>query len=193
MFTIIVRSFDHHYRHWMGIEEFCDNPECVFRIAIISSPARFSFPSGVVVERGAPIGKLHFFNERLSLLYSLRGITIIRRSLNALADALTNDAKFKPLVAVGATYFTPQHSILACIDDLGFETVTDKAYPFLGGWLSHLRGSVYSSFLKQTFTPNLGPKNARWCPPVPLWMSAKTLKERHGKKLVSVSCPMEAA
>ena len=194
MIAGIVRRFDRYYRRRVGIKNFCTKPECIFRIATVVSPSRFTLPSGVVIERGALLGKLHFFNEHLVSLHSLDSkILAARQSLRYLAYALQHDEELQTLVAVGATYFMPRpKTLIRIVKGLGFEVVLDKACPFTGGWVNQLRASAYTLLLRKAFVPHSG-ATTFWCYPVSMWMSTDTLKERYGQKIVPVCSASHAA
>lgn len=61
----LVRQLDRLLRGLLGIREFSDDPQCVFRISLARSQQDFTLPDGTPVRRGDPVGELHLWNEHL--------------------------------------------------------------------------------------------------------------------------------
>ena len=59
-------------RSCYGVEEFTDDPQCIFRVAFDEANAAVTLADGTHVEPGDPIGVLHFWNEHLPR-FSARG------------------------------------------------------------------------------------------------------------------------
>lgn len=60
----LVRRIDDLMQKKLDIVEFCQDPNCVFRVSLDVAHARFELPD-TVIQQGDPIVSLHFWNEQL--------------------------------------------------------------------------------------------------------------------------------
>jgi hypothetical protein len=67
-----VLAVDRSLRRANGIFEFCDDDECILRIAVIPAESRILLPGGTEVLPEDPIIDIHFWNEHLLALDSVR-------------------------------------------------------------------------------------------------------------------------
>ncbi len=88
-----VRFLDFILRRFMGIEEYCRRPDCLFRIALVRCPEEVRLADGTLVPLGDPVGDLHYWNEHMpsladgkpALAWALAADRKVRRSLGELA------------------------------------------------------------------------------------------------------------
>jgi ceramide glucosyltransferase len=60
-----VRSLDGLLRRWYHIYEFSNREACLLRLAIRTSDADVMLSDGTCIQRGDPLGELHFWNEHV--------------------------------------------------------------------------------------------------------------------------------
>jgi hypothetical protein len=178
-------------RRRQGIEEFTDDPECLFRISLIRAGRALVLSDGASIRPDDPIVEIHYWNEHVPTLPE-RGANAawaasykgrVRHSLALIADLLAHDPRFGDVVAIhGAPAFAAQN---------GGETSTriceHLGYDVLGGegedgpihaWLD----SLLIWFLMRAFNPastrGRGLSHRR----IHIWMSRQKLIARYGRR-----------
>jgi hypothetical protein len=110
LWTLAVGGLDAVLRRVNGVEEFCDDPACLIRIAPDVARAPVALSDGTRIRVGDPVGVLHLWNEHLPPFSSrgpdLRWASEIRRrvegSLAAVAAHLERDARWREARALRA-------------------------------------------------------------------------------------------
>ncbi len=163
----IIRVIDRLLRKCNGVFEFCDDPDCVFRVSIGVSKYPFRVQDGEI-PAGTKVLELHFWNEHMP---PMRGdgpaigpaVKLRRRvafSAQRLAEAIENDSRLAGVMAVGGVtpLFIPGDNSPAegIFRRLGF-CVTPHQNP-LGRFMEFWE-EVYAWFLMWAFT--LGNQNRR--------------------------------
>jgi len=163
----IIRVIDWLLRKVNGVFEFCDDPDCVFRVSIgvLKCPLRIL---DAEIPAGTKVLELHFWNEHMPPMPS-NGSVIgpavkLRRkvasSAQRMAQAIENDPRLAGVKAVGGVtpLFIPGDNSAAegIFRRLGF-TVTPHQNP-LGRFMEFWE-EVYAWFLMWAFT--LGNQNHR--------------------------------
>lgn len=182
-----VLAVDRSLRRAKGIFEFCDNDECILRIALIPCEARILLPDGAEVLPRDPIIDLHFWNERLpnlrqagsSLAWGVMFRTRMRASLRLLAAYLDACPEVGgPKVCRARTAFFRHRQIRSVGRRLGFveavpeESISGQVHEFLETFL------IYG--LAWVFNPNALSGKARLPRRDYLWMSRGELFRRYG-------------
>ncbi len=105
-----MRRVDAVLRRRLGIVEFSDDPECVFRISRRVLPAAVVLPSGASVAAGQAIIDVHLWNERLPAIPTEGSTTAwavafgrrLQYSFGLLADYIVRDPQRRDIVAIAA-------------------------------------------------------------------------------------------
>jgi hypothetical protein len=163
----IIRIIDWILRKSNGVFEFCDDPDCVFRVSVGVAKYPLHLPDGEV-PAGTKMLEVHFWNEHMPPMPkdgSVIGPAVkLRRqvalSAQRLAEAVQNDPRLAGVRAVGGVtpLFIPGDNSAAegIFRRLGF-TVTPHQNP-LGRFMEFWE-EVYAWFLMWAFT--LGNRNRR--------------------------------
>jgi hypothetical protein len=91
----------------MRIEEYCQRPDCVFRISLLHSPEEVHLADGALVHRGDLVGDLHYWNEHMpalpegkpALAWALAADRAVRDSLRELAKSIESDPRYREVRA----------------------------------------------------------------------------------------------
>ncbi len=129
-----IRFFDAVLRRRMHIVEFCDDRQCIFRLAVVRTSQELSLRDGTRVAPGDIVGELHFWNEHLPEIprdgpgfrWGIAMRRRLRHSLCRLASEVQSNPVYRDVLALHAAIgFTgglgraPQVTRLAA--QLGFE------------------------------------------------------------------------
>ncbi len=181
-----VLAVDRSLRRAKGIFEFCDDDECILRIALIPSECRILLPDGAAVLPRDPIIDLHFWNERLpnlrragsSLAWGVMFRTRMRASLRLLAAYLETSPELGEVKACRArTAFFRHRHIRNVARRLGFVeavpegSLSDQVHEFLETFL------IFG--LAWVFNPEALSGKARLPRRDYLWMSRGELFRRY--------------
>ncbi len=90
--TTLVGAIDALLRRCHGVHEYCDDPDCIFRVSLETAAAPARLSDGTTVAVGDPVAELHFWNEHLppfpaggpDLHWAKRAQRQVRHSLAAL-------------------------------------------------------------------------------------------------------------
>jgi hypothetical protein len=104
----IIHTLDRLVRRSSGVFEFCNDPDCVFRVSIGVAAYPLRVPDGEILP-GAKVLHLHFWNEhlppvpddgpRIGTAVKLR--RMVAHSAKLLADSMMNDPRLAGVKAVG--------------------------------------------------------------------------------------------
>lgn len=61
----LLRNLDRLLRGLLGVQEFSDDPRCLFRVSLMESDRDFTLADGTPVHRGDHVADLHFWTEHL--------------------------------------------------------------------------------------------------------------------------------
>jgi hypothetical protein len=177
-------------RRRQGIEEFTDDPECLFRISLERAGRALVLSDGAAIRPADPVLGIHYWNEHLPPIPE-QGLNpawaaSFRRglgySLTLIADLVAHDPRFGGVVAIhGAPAFAARSGAgtsARISARLGYDVIEDE-----GGerpihvWLD----GVLVWFLMWTFnrasTRGRGISHGR----LQIWMSRRKLIERYGR------------
>ena len=76
LWATVVGSVDAMLRAYYGIREFTDDPDCLFRVALVPAGEPVRLSDGTEIAAGEPIGALHWWNEHMPR-YSDRGPDLV--------------------------------------------------------------------------------------------------------------------
>jgi hypothetical protein len=105
-----VRTLDKHMRRRLGIVEFSDNPDCLFRVCFTPAYRDLQLHD-VTVAQGAPIAEVHWWNEHLPKMgtagLDMKWAVAMRRKLlvthREMAQQLKLNPNWQAVQAVGTT------------------------------------------------------------------------------------------
>lgn len=104
-----IKLLDHIIRRATGAIEYCDDPQCIFRVQIAPAPHPVTLSDGTHIPAGAPILFLHLWNEHIppiapagpDLAWALQTERRLRRSLHRLAEWMTDNPDCAQVQAIG--------------------------------------------------------------------------------------------
>jgi len=157
----LIRHFDTLLRSRLSVFEFCDAPDCLLRVQVISAAHSLSLP-GCVVSEGAPVLELHLWNEHIPPMPldgpDLAWAAQIRRKLvtsfHTLAGYMSRDPRFAAVQAVGGITVL----ILPGSDTGGerlFRRLGFSVYPYHSplGRFGEFWENLYTWWIMWTFNP----------------------------------------
>jgi hypothetical protein len=191
----LVIAFDRRQRRRLGIWEFTDDPDCIFRLAFAAAPKGINLEDGTVVHPDDRTAVLHIWSEQTppmpatgpDLAWAKAFRRSLVRSLRLLAEYCTKDPEMGDVHAFGgnlALVYTP--GAVSVLRRLGFE-VHDPLVPVsLTACVLDAVSHLWIWLLRRAF--NRG--SARGIRPTdfqqrPVWLSRRTLVARYGPKAVS--------
>lgn len=181
-----VLAVDRSLRRANGIFEFCEDDDCILRIAVIPAESRIRLPGGTEVLPEDPIIDLHFWNEHLLTLDRVRSSlgwgggfrTRLRSSLRQLAGYVESHPELRGVKAcrAKAAFFRDrrlrraayQHGFVAAVPE---GTVARHVHEFLEVFL------LYG--LTWVFNPGALHGRTRLPQRCHLWMSRQELLRRY--------------
>ncbi len=104
----IIRLFDRFLQRVLGVYEFCDDPNCLFRARVTEAPHAISLPDGEI-PAGAKVLELHFWSEHFprippegpSFALALKGVRMLTGSFRAVAREVQHNPCLADAQAVG--------------------------------------------------------------------------------------------
>lgn len=185
----LIRVIDRILRRLSGVFEFCDRPDCIFRVSIGRARYPLSVPGGRIPS-GAKILELHFWNEhmppmpggRAALGPAVRLRRMVASSTHLLAEAMRTDPRMAGVEAVGGVtpLFSPGDRSPAegIFLRLGF-CVTPHKNPL--GRCMEFWEELYAWLLMRAFTPwDQARRSLRGLRRSDFWMSADQFLRLYG-------------
>ena len=190
----LVRWLDAALRHYYGIHEFSDRPDCVLRIALGRAGDGVQLGDGSYVPRGAEVLELHLWNEHLlpnlpAHVVGLGRTSALRRriavSLRELAGHLQTEPSLARVAAVRArAAFVPNsrvRKLLRVVGWFGFDAVE----PARAGSFPIRLHDFWENFLllalAWTFNPAALRGNGVMRGRCELWVSREAFIARYGQ------------
>lgn len=182
----VIRAIDRTLRRRTGVFEFCDDPDCIFRVSIGTAAYPLAVSDGEI-PTGTKVLELHFWNEHFpamprtgpTLSWAVKLRRRVASSSHLLARAMRTDPRLTGVQAVGGItpLFTPGEGSAAegIFIRLGF-AVTKHRNP-LGRFLEFWE-EVYAWFLMWTFAKG-NQRNLRGLRRTDFWMTAEEFLRRN--------------
>jgi hypothetical protein len=195
----LILPIDRHLRRKLGVFEFSDDPECLFR-ARVTNASRDLQLHDHQVSVGEPILELHLWNEHLRpvsnerlgiLRWGVNSSKQLASSCRALARFLHNDSGLDGIRAVGGTT-----GVFSAGEGSGWEgvlarvgfTITPHDNP--KGSFSEFWERVYAWMLMRAVTVGARrPPRLREIRRADFWMTAEEFVRRHGDGIQIESKP----
>ncbi|MGH7034048.1 MAG: YkoP family protein [Stellaceae bacterium] len=185
-------SLDRLLRYVMRIREFCADRSCIIRVAIVKASAPVALSDGTRLRPGDLVGDLHLWNEQLpqlpwrgaGLAWALALRRQFARSFAQLAQHVERDPTFASVEAFrGGMTFTGsvgrRAKVARVASVFGFEIIgTEVESPRL----RRLLDGVFIFFLIHTYNPACLKHGALKRRRYELWISKRSLVERHGRR-----------
>lgn len=139
----LIDKIDLHLRRRLGVVEYSDSPDCLFRLQIARAEYEIQFDDGTTVRKGDRLIDLHFWNEQVpvmpiggpTLAFARRLETCLQISLIELSRYLRSRADLADVKAIrgdmslGASGRSKQISRIA--EKYGFKSFApQKSLPF---------------------------------------------------------------
>jgi YkoP-like protein len=187
-----VRGLDYGLRRLQGIEEYSRREDCIFRIALARASEEIRLADGTHVRRGEPVGELHYWNEhvprldegRPALAWALAADRAVRRSLEALAEFVEAEPRFRGVQAFGGVMcglpVRGAPSLATTGRRYGFEAGPADPPRGLAGRLHRAGEDILIRLLAWAYNPSSlrgGAAPAR----CKVWISRKGLLARYGR------------
>jgi hypothetical protein len=187
-----VRTLDALLRRCLGIYEFCDDEDCVLRLAIRQSDCDLILSDGTHIEEGMPIGELHMWNEHIptippegpDLAWALAFHRRLAHSLAQLAAHVGSSPgaqglqAFRADLSFGSRYRLEQWREM--LERWGFDLVGRDGREGVWGRLADLGDNLYAWVLVWAFNPaSLQGERPHDLRRDRLWMSRGVLQKRY--------------
>jgi len=183
----IIRTIDRSLRKRKRIFEFCDDPDCVFRVSVgdLTSPLRIRDGE---IPAGSRVLELHLWNEHippmprqgLGISWAVKFRRRVASSAWLLADSIRKDPRLAGVQIIGGVtpLFTPGDGSAAegIFLRLGF-TITQHQNPL--GRLLEFWEEVYGWLLMWAFSNGNHP-DLRGVHRSDFWMSVEEFVRRYG-------------
>ena len=134
-----VFAFDSWLRRRQGVFEYCDDPECLFRLQRVTARRAVRLADGSAMARGDALLALHFWNEHMppigpggpNLAWARRLSRLLDRSLRLLERRLAENAEaYRGIVAIRADLALGPaargEQIARILARLGFERISES-------------------------------------------------------------------
>lgn len=183
-------AFDRRQRRVLGIWEFTDDPQCIFRLGITRARIGAQLADGTVVRPGDRIGVIHLWNDHMpripetgpDLAWALTLERVLRHSLRLLARYLAKAPEMQEVQAFGGEFgfvYTP--TAIKLLERLGVEVFEPR--PPQGVWerIVDFAMRLWPYLLRRAFNPvsvrgrTLADFRRR-----PVWISRTTILRRYG-------------
>jgi hypothetical protein len=189
-----VRGVDLLLRHGMGIQEFTDDRECLFRISLESSMQGVRLSDGTLVRAGDAVLVLHFWNEHLppmgragpnaawANLFRRR----MRRSLEVVASFVERESSYRSIAALtGAPPFGSRIGAVQMVrtaQRFGFDVIDPDGEPELRERIHTMFDSILLWGLAQAYNPAALNGKRLLRHRYRLWISRARLIRRYGPR-----------
>jgi hypothetical protein len=190
---VLLEAIDSRLRHQLGVSEYAQSPDCVFRMQIIRNADDIVLKDGTCLRQGDRIIDLHFWNQHVPLI-SEAGPTLgwacrmndgFRHSLQELAQHLaartdTGDiAAVRAVAALGAD--ARNEKITRILSRFGFEIVLKlEPPPSLQQQIRRLGENILISLMVLTYNASALRRDTLRRGRVPAYLSRRALDERYG-------------
>lgn len=182
-----VRGVDSLLRQRLGIQEFTEDEDCVFRVAVAVAPRSVLLSDGVAVHEGDPVLQLHLWNEHLPLMPSVGPTPAwanlmkrrLRHSLMRVAVYMEHERQLQPVVALhgeppfGSRLGAPQ--MVRTAQRFGFDVIEPTAQPDMRDRIHELFDSMLLWGLTWAFNPAGARKKTLLRHRYQLWISRAKL------------------
>jgi hypothetical protein len=192
-----IKFLDYLIRRASGVIEYCDDPQCIFRVQLAPAPHPVQLSDGTTIPAGAPVLLLHLWNEHIppidpagpDLAWALQTERRLRRSLRRLAEWLTSNPACQDVQAIGGVtvLLSPdgQDGSAQLLRRLGFEFF--PCHNPLGKF-GEFWENLYTWWLMWAFNPaSLRGRRLLHLQRTEIWMSRQTFLARHGRPIPSES------
>jgi len=188
-----VRGVDMLLRQGMGIQEFTDDRECIFRISLDSAAQSVRLSDGTAVRAGDAVLSLHFWNEHLPPMGSAGPSAAwanlfrrrMRRSLEVVAAHLASEAVYEPVTALtGAPPFGSRIGAVQMVrtaERFGFEVIEPSAEHELRERIHAMFDSLLLWGLAQAYNPAALNGKRLLRHRYRLWISRASLLRHYGR------------
>lgn len=185
----LVRAIDAFLRRRMGVWDFADDPDCIFRLALGHAPRDVVLDDGTRVARGERVAILHLWGDHMptipasgaDLAWARRVTRALDHSLRLLAEHVAANPALADVPAIGNdTTFPYTPGTVRMLERIGFSVLEPVAPSGPIQRLVLLGARVWTWLLRHAYNREsaaglrLGDLGTR-----PLWMSRTTLLERH--------------
>lgn len=185
----VIRRFDQFLARQYGLFNFCDEPDCVLRLQVSTSPHRLCFPNQLV-EAGEKVLLLHLWNEQIPAV-SKEGIDLawvknmqrsFLKSLRAVGTYMQTEPCMADIRAVGGETVLmlvgTRHSGERFMERLGFYV---EPYEAPLGRFGEFWENFYSWFLMWAYNPSsLQTRKFSGMQRGEFWMPAEEFLVRYG-------------
>ena len=183
----IIHAIDWLLRECNGVFEFCDDPDCVFRVSIGVSKYPLRVPDGKI-PAGTKVLEVHFWNENIppmaptgpTLSWAVKFRRMVASSTRLMAGAMKKDPRLAGVQAVGGVtpLVAPGHgsALERIFIRLGF---TIKQHQNPRGRFMEFWEEVYAWFLMWAFANGNHP-NLRGLRRSDFWMSTDDFLRLYG-------------
>jgi hypothetical protein len=188
-----TKAVDRVLRSLMGVREYCDDRDCIFRLSLGVVREDALLLDGTHLRKGEPVGLLHIWNEHMppippsgtDLAWACATIRAARKSLRLLAHYINSNPALNSLGAFGnESFFLNTRRTSRLLERIGFSGLVN---PPPATWQECLRMRavrLWTWLLRRAFNQ----QSARGHRPNDLlpqhaWLTRRTLMERYASEL----------
>ena len=185
----LTRAIDTFQRRRVGIWEFSDDPECIFRIGLGPAPRSFELPDGTHVAKGQQVGVIHIWGDHLptipasgaDLAWAKQTVRRLGYSLGLLARHVAENPALAHVPAIGNdTAFPYTPGTVRMLERIGFTVYPPVPRRTLFARLHRLGARVWTWLLRRAYNPeSVSARTFTALEIRPMWMSRRMLLELH--------------
>jgi len=191
----MIKVLDQILCHFLGIREFNQSPQCIFRLSRTFSRSEVTLPTGEVVRHGDPILELHFWNDRVGVHLahessesSLR--SVLRTSLALVADELRTNPQLEDARAVHGSLARASNRPCGAHHPFGCPVYVTRRFACRG--VHDLLEDCLIHLLRWAFNPEGVPLGSLRLSRMEVWISVSDLKEKF-REAAGPSCAVSTS
>jgi len=184
-----IRALDAFQRRRMGIWEFSDDPDCIFRIGLGRARRDLELPDGTRIVKGQQVGIIHIWGDHLpvipssgaDLAWARQTVRRLERSLHLLAQHVSAHPALAHVPAIGNETVFPYTTGTVCmLQRIGF-TVSPPVPPSsVFGHLYRFGARLWTWLLRRAYNPESASRESFADLEIrSMWMSRRTLLDHH--------------
>ncbi len=185
----VLSAIDGVVRRWMGVYEFSDDPQCLFRLERRRAKDAVPLPDGTAIERGETLGIIHLIGDRVpalppggaDLAWAKRTSRAYTRTFVLLAAHVAETRALDDVRVFGNTFTIPvTQGSVRMLERVGFMVVREDITR-LTSQLHERLARFWTQVLRRAYNPiSLENRAGSAYGTLSMWMTRDTLMTRYG-------------